>query len=604
MATLENLIPLKLAPFSEWEYGDAENALKSRLPGNYGVLHAYAVERDHLQKSRSRTDVPVRDVVRGLVSSKSQWIGPGDAGSEKVEQQYAPDDVIGTGLSNIADAFMEAQVGCDGIVSPPEGEPQDPEVVNRITEADDIITDWWDKRGLQELVHSRLKTSAWAGFAAMRLWIPLRFMARNPEGEVFIRNVQGGDTPADRIRRAMSCIHVNAPEPDECGVYTDSETQDRCAIYLSEETTGVGATRKTYKKAELVYLDPDREGLDEEAVTYLRVVYSDPDKTGYNVKLPLAGYLLFAEMVTESILTDPVLRSQRQLNFLSTIPTRMGETAAFRGRYLGNTKPQGRRVPYEDGDEIPEGAFLDDDEVGKTWLVIPTERTLGASTTTELVGLPKKNEKGDVTGYETVQVVLEDPVDPGPYLNAADKIRNRILRMFSQGHLGGESGVQLSGIAYEQARAAFGKDLNKRRVPEEGMLRNLLTAALVLAEIIADEVGYFTDYVRVTVEQHVNPGPRSPDAARVDMDAYEMGLLSEETTQAGLGVEDTVAEAKRIRSGTSYSIRMMEKVVPLAALFTTISIRSLLERLRVPKAIVDVLVPKPDAPKPTDAPPK
>jgi hypothetical protein len=567
--------PVALAPFNTWTYEDVIREVNNAKLPDYDVRYLYCVKKDHFQKGK-------------------EWVGPGDAEvNTTIEKQFAPEDAIGEVLANVSNAFSEPQVGVAPIVPTPEGATVSPTVAALMQEAEGLLTDWWDEQNLQEHIMSRLRTSAWAGRAGLRLWVPARFMVRGADGVVRFR-------PAATMAEALSYIKVVAPAPHEAMILTDPNTQERVAVYLDEEVVwGTdGTAKETFKRAELIYLDPART-VDVSAYTIIRQVYSDPKRQSTKALLPLGGYLLFAEMVADNLITEPVMRMQRQLNMMNTLVTRMGETAAFRERYIINARPQGIRYPYTEGDTLYDNAFLETDDENRTWQVVPTERSLGAHTTTELVGLPQSNDRGDTKTYATPSVVFADPVDPKPYLEATEASRRKILRMAAQGHLGGISNAEASGIAYEQARSVFAKDLNKRRIAEEGMLRYTLSGLLALAEVICGQQGKYTRQLRTTVDQHVNPGPRSPDLVRLDMESYDHGLLSDDTAMSRLGVEDVVAEKGRIRQSLSYFLRILEKT---AAEYTPESIKQMLIKIGVPQSVISVLQEKKEPVKPTVPP--
>lgn len=559
---------LARAPFGEWTYRDAAEAVAALQPENYDQLRAIAEERD-------------------LWRNGAEWVGPGAPGTnEKIGAQYAPDDVVGEVLDNVGNAFSEPQIGAAPLEMPGEGAEIPPEVQARMDEAVSLLSAWWDRQRMQEHILSRLRTSAWAGRAPLRLWVPGRFMEKATDGSV-------STLPAADVAAALEYIHVSAPEPSACAVVTDPATQAVCAVFLGEESVpGAEGRAEARKRADLLYLDPDAEP-GEEAETVLRVVYADEGREGYETRLPLGGRLLVSEMQTPALLTDPVLRTQRQLGLLCSLLTRIGETAAFRERYIRNAKPFGRRSIYTEGQPLPAGAFLERDETGRDWIVEPEQRTLGANTTTELVGLEeeRRTQAGVEMARATPAVDVFDPVDPTPYIHAAEAVRARILRMCKQGHLAIASAAQLSGVAYEQARAAFAKDLNRRRVAEEGMLRETLEAALALAEVIAEKEGYFTSVLRVTVDQHVDAGPRSPDAVRLDMDAYQAGLLSRETVMARLSVEDVVAEVERIRQSAAHILGVLDKAAAAATTFSAEGVlRALVEARMIPEELADAVL--------------
>jgi hypothetical protein len=558
------LTPLATAPFTDWKYEDCTAALTAKLPADYWRKRDYAVLKDHFRGGK-------------------EWVGPGDAEkNEHIAKQFVPDDFISDALRNIGNAFEEPQMGGAPIKPVEANKPLPENVQSRITEAMLLFTVWWDKQKIHAKTLRCLRTSAYAGYATLRPWVPSRFLVKGEDGAISFK-------PTTDFATALSYIHIAVPEPHEAGIVTHPATQDLCAIFLDEEV--VPGTETKIKRAEMVYLDPDRD-TDEDATTILRVVYENSAKTDIVTELNLGGRLFFAEMEAESLLTEPVLRTQQQLNFYCTILNRLAETGAFKQRYIKNAKPHGKKREYTEGEMLADGEFLERDDEHRLWAVTPEPRTLGAATTTELVGLPNYDDAGSQKGNQVPDVFVEDPTDPTPYVNATEAIRKRGLRQCSQGHLAHTSTAELSGIAYEQFRATHEKDLNNRRIGEEGMLRDLLMAVLALAEYITGKEGYFTKVLRVTIDQRVNAGPRSPDSTRLDMEAFEAGLLSEETTMARIQVEDIEAEVTRLRASSKGVMALMEHIGQVAATFSPEAALRLMKAFKVPQEVIDALTPQ------------
>lgn len=558
----------KTANFGAWKYDDAKKALDSLklndFPEQFQIASDYATKHDFYRGG-------------------DEWVGPGTPDSSNdIESQFAPDDVVGEALNNVANAFNEPQVGFAPLVEPSEGETLPPSIRQKIAEAQSWFSEWWDRVRLQEAIHDRLYTSAWSGRSALRLWVPERFLLRSGQSvRVF---------SAPSVRDALGYIYLSSPSPEVCGIYTDPATQERCLIFLGERDSLIDGEGSLEKWAELTYLDPQANP-GEPATTIIRVVYETEsrDTPSYTARLNVEGTLLAAEMEARTLITEPVVRAQRQLNLIWSLVSHIAITAGFRERTIINAKPQGVRRKYQKDSPIPEGAFVERDAQNVEWLVIPMPRTLGADTTTELVGLPRYNDNGKVAGHETPNILVHDPVDPTPYVEAAGSVRGRIMRMVNQGHLTNTSAAEASGFAYEQARAAFEKDLLRRRVSEEGMLRLTIHGLFLLAESISGQKGYFTEHLRVTVDQHIDPGPRAPEAVRTDIEAHEKGLLSDETTMARLRVEDTEAEMSRLRLSPKYILDLLAKASEGSATFSTDAILRALEEAGVPKALITAL---------------
>lgn len=565
-------IRLAVAPFADWTYEDAKSALKNYLPEHFSEAESFAVYKDHYRQGNG-------------------WVGPGeatDASTDPIKKRFAPEDAVGEVLTNIENAFNEPQIG----TAPKNPDVDEDEARQLGAELLRFLSQWWDDRRMQELIQYCQRTGAWAGWANLRLWVPWRFLVRNGDRVQVI--------PASSFEQALSYIHVEAPSPDTAMIVEDARTKDRAAIFLEKETEYLGNGEiKQYERAEIVYLDPNRSS-DTDADVIWRVVYSNEEKPSVQATLPLKGSLLTSEMRARVVITDPVIRTQKQLNFVTTLLGRIVETAGFRERYIKNAKPQGTRYPHTEGDSVPDGNFLERDDEGNLWRVEPQVRTLGAAMTTELVGLPAYDQMGEVKGNQTPDVVIVEPTNPKAYLDVVDAIRKRILRMCAQGHLGGSSNAEVSGIAYEQARAVFEKDLTKRRVSEEGMLRDLLTSLVTFAEALSGNEGRYTDVLRLTVDQHINPGPRSPDLVRLDLEAYEAGGMSLPTLLAKLGSEDTDAEAERIKDSAAHILRIVEQVTTVQG-FTNESMIEVMRQLGVPDEVLDVMeVQEPPNIAPTD----
>jgi hypothetical protein len=571
MAELLHATPLKLSrnqpvakvpskPVGEWTYGDAEQAVRSRLPHDFHRMRDYAVHHDQLRGG-------------------AEWIGPGDAYTDdRIQKQFTTDDFTGDAIRNIGDAFEEPQLGFAGINTPP-GVSLDDSLIQERDKLISLISDWWDKRTLHAHSLTCVKTSAWAGHAGIRIRVPQRFTVPAANKQVEFRATTDFST-------ALSYIFIETPDPDKAAIVVHPETFDKISIVLVETTNANGTCLKS---AEICYLEPDRITPDEETATTVRYVNSD-GSVATSVKLNLGGRLLYAEMNTETLLTPPVLETQQQANFFASIVTRIGESGAFRDVYVSNAKPFGSRYLWDGESSLPPDAVLERDVEMREWVVVPQVRTLGSSHQTELVGLERSSEQTNATvGYETPQVFIAEPVDPMPYVNAGEAIRRRGLRMCAQGHLAQTSVAEASGFAYEQSRARFEKDLNGRGQAEEGMLRDGISAVIALGEHIIRQPGLYTKKFRTTIDQRINAGPRSPDAIRLDMEAYTAGLLSEDTAMARIGVEDTDAEKQRLFKSPQRILKMLTDATTLVQAFTAKAVIRLLGVLKVEKAVVTAL---------------
>lgn len=531
--------PLAVAPFAEWTYDDAAEAVAARLPENYAERRDFANGK-HLDPGGDG---------KGLAG----FVGPqpadghpdGAAKREKIRSQFAPWDVVGEALQAVADAFdREAQIGLSPIDAPEDGAEVPDEVQRRINEGQRLLTVLWDAVRLHEHVKSAIRTACYAEHAALRWWIPpgraLRLVREDGREVTFLPR-------AASLETAAGWLALSAPDPAAGALVTDEATQENAAVVLDT----VDEDGDKLERAQIAYLDG--------ATMVLRTAYKAGQREANVETYQTGGRLPMAGLEARNLLTDPVLRTQKQLNFQSTLLTRLGEGAGFRGRTLGNTEPFGPRRLLKPDEEPRPGTYLWLDGDGNRIEITPEARTMGHDMTTELVGLSSVDKDGRRT-YATPVIHIEDPVDPTPFIRAAEHQRAKILHMLRQAHRAGESGAEASGYAYEQARAAFLKLLLNLKGGAEGMLRDLLTAGLALVEALAGKPGYFTAGLRVTVDLWVDAGPPSPEQQRQDREAWKDGAMSWETLAARLGIEDAEGEWERLQASPFFRLRLLKEV--------------------------------------------
>jgi hypothetical protein len=115
-----------------------------------------------------------------------------------------------------------------------------------------------------------------------------------------------------------------------------------------------------------------------------------------------------------------------------------------------------------------------------------------------------------------------------------------------QGHLAYTAQAQLSGVAYQQARAVFEQFLRRRKGDVEGLIRDTIAAAIQWAEAMGSGAASIMDDYRVVVNLTVHAGPVLPDQQQATTALYEAGLRSRPTALAETGVEDGDAEAQML----------------------------------------------------------
>jgi hypothetical protein len=254
--------------------------------------------------------------------------------------------------------------------------------------------------------------------------------------------------------------------------------------------------------------------------------------------IDLGGRIPVFELVTASLITEPMRMSQNQLNYFRTVLSRAVEASGFKSRLFGNVEPP---LMWLDVKPTTEPIVRTDDSTGRRLYGVRAPWVFGAGFTTELVGLIQESADGSKTNASP-SVTIDEPTDTSFVTNPADRVRHWMYKTAKQGHLGGSSTAETSGDAYEQARAQHEADLKKRKGPTEGVIRDVIETVIALASLMTGEVADFLDEYRCVVNLHVSAGPIRPDNARLQKELHDAGLISQETAMNRIGVDDTAAE--------------------------------------------------------------
>lgn len=549
------------SPFDTWTYTEAKAAydeLLEEVGGEEAFTsnHAFVELHDHWQDGDG-------------------WVGP-DGGSDPeartkilagVERQFTPRDAIGEILDRMANALLKSEADIELVPLEPVEEPEVPEGASEadrqriqaeaeeraaVLEAEGAelraqLAAWWDQRKLWTLMRRAVKRSRWASQATLRTWIAPGNLVEVGTGSETDEDESGGTAtvlPSGLdFEEALAFVELSAPEPGVAFVHVDPDTQREVAVFLYEEDD--------LKKAELWYVDGDE--------THLRVV-SDDDQVGDLYPFQLGARLPIVRLESELLVTDPVRRLQRRLNFFESIIVRVGETAGFPERYTVNAEPSGIWLRSRPADGPPIDTH--EDENGVVWYLHAGQRTLGSAVTTELVGLLDEGQDGKKM-RATPSVVFKEPTDPEYAAKAARHAYWTLLEQCRQGHLAMEDSGEASGIAYQQARADFEDDLAGLKPQAEALIRQILEVAIAWAELMGaeGESGAILDRFRVSVELHPRSGPITPDEQRQNNENVDAGTMSVESAMAANGVEDVDAELERIRSSPEARVELLTKQI-------------------------------------------
>lgn len=520
--------PLVYPPFRGWTYKDAADAVRALVPPDYEERKDYAEGR-HWRGGKGW----VGPVPSEMASNRAEVM-------RAIERQFAPYNACGEVISAIEDAFsIEAQIGYAPLV--PNDDEIPPEVERVGEEAIRLLGELWDRVQLHEKLKPAIGSAAWADRAFLRWWIPPARAIRSTDSD----GREFAILPrAASPEEAAEWLALSRPTPESAAIVTDEPTQERAAVFLDEIKEG----DRTLKRAVVAFAEGDH--------TIWRTLYENDAGEPEEMQQRTGGVLPIAEMRGENLLTASVIATQKQLNYAESLVTRTVEAAGFPERYIGNAEPTGTWELV--GERVPVGPVREFN--GELYQLRPEPRTLGASVTTELVGLVTDTGDNGKQARATPSVTRFEPTDPEFAIRVGQYARAKILRLCRQGHRAGESTAEASGFAYIQNRAAFEKDLENRKGAAEGALRDLLTAALGLIEGLTGAPGYFTERIRITVDMHVDAGPRSSEERAQDREDVTASLLSPETAMARGGVEDIAGELDRIGSGPRARLALLAEV--------------------------------------------
>lgn len=389
-----------------------------------------------------------------------------------------------------------------------EGEEISKEMATKIKEASAIVSDWWDRRKVLNLLQDVVDRRLFGGSGTMRLFVP-----RGKVGDLGeVVNV----TPGKGARRY---VFAEAPEIGDAAIVLNLETYDTAAVYTWKEGS------RDY--AEVSFLtNPD----EDESKTLVRTFGPDGSRKGglmFEYEADLGGEILLFEMKGKPIITPQVIQNQKVVNLARTM---MKENVIF-GGFL-QTVITNASVPGKW--EMVDGKrkFIPDSFVLSPGVVSFVQ----SQTVTDQDG----NERALPTSIN-----YKEPVPVTTFTDTRDSAKEAILSEVKQLHSLAKGDGAASGEARKQARYDFLKSLLSTKPEVDGLVRWVVTLVLEFEAAFTGRSGYFRD-LRVVSDIKVNAGPLSADEKteiRADRDA---GLISEQTAMALLGVDDVDAEAAQI----------------------------------------------------------
>jgi hypothetical protein len=390
-----------------------------------------------------------------------------------------------------------------------------------INEAEALLVQWWDKRGIAGILQTMTASVLNSKRGVLRLFVP-------PD----LRD-DFGNLPTADLETTLDYIYLQHLGANDdtltlefpyATVYTEKKSRRRIGVYIYSEVDELigGASSQNRDRAEMTYLN-------SEGLTVLRIVDAKGNVDD-SVAMPLGGHLTISEMTRPWLITPQIVSQQKLLNLTMTMKQRNTVLGGFLERIFSNVDWPGQDVPDP---TTP---------TGKRW--VPEPLKVGAGVMTNLLGFEMEDEDGVKTRLNP-SVSYRDPVDTSTFITTEESAYEAILQEANQLHYAQAADTQISGESRKQAREAFKQDLQMSASLLQEQIRWLLETVLSMASYFAGRPSQF-EGLRVYVQCRIDSGPISADEMRVAVEMKDAEVWSQETTQSQTGIEDVDAENARI----------------------------------------------------------
>lgn len=450
------------------------------------------------------------------------WIGPYPGQSTKGAGVYAEIErgfISRNAIKEVVDRFsgglmgrepnwfivpLEPKTGANG----EELEPED-EIKAKITEAEAIITDWWDKKEVKRSVEEAVEKFALEGRGVIRLFIP---RGKVPGGSII---------PAPLGKNLKRYVWAENPTINSTAILEHKETKEEIAVHVWEEENA--------EYAEVSFLeDPD---LEEQSKTIIRTFgkggQGDLNLIG-ETAVALGGNLCVYEMTSDPLVTPQCLQLQKSINLSLTMSKENIIAAGFLERVIMNAEIPGKWIKDESGNEK----------------FVPDPVKVGAGTTTYYTGVENTEESGATT-VATPSIFWRKPEGVSTFKESVDLFYECILGETRQIFILLNREGNVSGASRKQARYDYVKSLERAKPHVDRLMRWLLSTALEMEATFAGRPGYFHD-LKIISDVKLDAGPLTDEERAEIAKDYAAKLISRQTAMALLGVEDVDAEVRRI----------------------------------------------------------
>lgn len=512
--------------FKEWNEQDA----RARLPqDDHAMLVRRYYDGEHFDIRRWKGPRPDPSVVDKQLSEQEQRAldaarAHGDYSGlsylevlavfdREVKRTFTSKNVVAEGIDRRVGGVIgkEPTWGWSPLRATKPDEEPNAEEQALIDELTPVVNAWFDEQQVYDTLEDFLATGLHSEQTTLRFYVVSDVVAL-------------GDNAA-----AAEAIWLEHTDPADSFVYVDPRTKRKVGIVFYKDEGGE-------EECELVFVDADGRTVirrlgDAEAETLDDAV---PDLVS---DYQLAGQITMFTGTHRRFITRQVLELQDSLNLGCTMmPQAMGTSGYAEKIFLGVQMPG--EWQYDDkGKPIP-GTFKQHPYLG------------GPGTTSFMQPVPYE-ERDPTSGATSTrltspQVVIKEPSSVAPLVEGKADIYGDILDQMQQAHYVMASEATPSGRSREVARAEFERTLHKTAKLGNRAGRFILTVFVLLLEDLTGQRGRWSSKLRPTFMCRVDPGPRSADEQRVDMEAGAQGYKPKSMVMSALDVDDPDQAASEI----------------------------------------------------------
>lgn len=379
-----------------------------------------------------------------------------------------------------------------------------------VSEVNSAVGAWWDKRKGHELIQDFTRALVATGRASFRFYVPSGFVDENQK------------VTAKGWIEALDLIYLEVPEPGSATVAVNRSKREPASMFCYKGTNTNG---DDVSLVEVTFL--------KEEQTIIRILQDDVVQENGEASHDCAGELFVDEATSSPLISAALIRNQNALNVVNTMLLHNGNLAGHRARDFFNTQRPQVEVddPRNPGKKVKVDAPLN----------------VGPGSANFHTGIAYQQDGKTVLA--SGNMVITDPVDPKPLIEAISQFEDNMYAATSQRHVKISGDATASAVSRVQARYEFLSILKKSSPKIEGVLRSRLRGAVALAMSLAKDTKQLERFkkLRASVVCRLNTGPVAPDERAQILREYQAKVIPLEMAQTLLQIEDVDAAAAQLR---------------------------------------------------------